>query len=228
MNISLCLTTYNRYDLLLESFQYALTLDYISEIVIVDDCSLPEYWDKIKLLPELNPKIKVFRQAANRGMSRNKADAISYAENEWCIIFDSDNVIDERYFVGMPMNLDTDIIYAPSFAWPQFDYRQWQGKTFFKSTAAQLIHDNNFNMLFNTCNYLVHRDTYLSVYKENPLMKASDTIWFNYLWLKAGNAFYIVPDCTYMHRTHSGSGFLQNVDYNMMQAEKIRKLISEL
>jgi len=230
MNISLCITTYQRYDLLLESFQHVLNNPRITEIIIVDDCSLPEYWKKIEQLPKLNDKIKVYRQAANRGMSRNKADAIAYASNEWVIILDSDNVIDDRYLVGLDAieNPVKDLIYMPSFAWPNFDYRGWAGSVYFKSSAAALVWQDTFNMLLNTCNFFVNRDEYARVYQENPAHRASDTIWMNYLWLKAGNGFYVVPDCTYFHRVHDGSGFMEQAAYNMAQAENVRKLISEL
>lgn len=161
-------------------------------------------------------------------MSRNKADAISYAQNEWCILFDSDNIIDDRYTDALPLELDSELIYQPDWAWPQFDFRAYSGNKYWAKDAARLIDEPMFNVMMNACNYLVHRDTYLSIYKENPAMRGSDTIWFNYLWLKAGNGFYITPDCSYMHRVHQGSGFMEQAAYNMDQAENIRKLIKQL
>src|ERR1051325_1420638 len=96
MNLSLCITTYNRLELLKESYAQVIDDPRISEIIIVDDCSTePGIKEKVNSLA--GGKVKVFHQAQNRGMSRNKADAISYASNEWCIIFDSDNVIGPDY-----------------------------------------------------------------------------------------------------------------------------------
>lgn len=59
-------------------------------------------------------------------------------------------------------------------------------------------------------------------------MKATDTIWFSYLWLKSGRLMFIVKDMHYFHRVHKDSGFLQEVDYNMKKAEEIKKMIMEL
>lgn len=228
MNLSLCITVYNRYELLLESFSQVLTNDRITEIVIVDDCSEEKYWKQISQLPKYNDKIKVFRQLQNRGMSRNKADAISYASNEWCILFDSDNVIDSRYIDAIPLHLKPDTIYCPTFAWPSFDYQVYGGRSYGKTEARINILQDAFNLAMNTCNYVVNREAYLSVYKENPAMKGTDTLWFNWLWLQSNGFFNFMPDCTYFHRVHDGSGFMQDVKYNMQQGAILRKLISEL
>lgn len=90
------------------------------------------------------------------------------------------------------------------------------------------LNDPLCNCLFNTCNYVVHRDSYISIWEENKEMKGSDTIWFNYLWLKAGKSFFVVPGMHYQHRVHNGSGFMQDVDYNMTKAEEIKQLIMNL
>jgi hypothetical protein len=80
----------------------------------------------------------------------------------------------------------------------------------------------------NTCNYLVNREEYLKIYQHNPEMKGTDTIWFNYLWLKAGNSFYVVPGMEYYHRVWEGSGFLADCDYNMKRAKEVKELIKQL
>lgn len=59
-------------------------------------------------------------------------------------------------------------------------------------------------------------------------MKGSDTIWMGYLWLKAGNSLYVVPGMYYFHRIHSGSGFAENMEYNMSKSEEVKKKILAL
>lgn len=229
MKLTLAITVYNRWEMLLESFANVIDDDRIDEILIMDDCSDEEYWKKIKDLPAYNPKIKVVRQLQNRGMSVNKRDAIFNSKNEWVIIFDSDNVIGKDYLDALwKSNTDKFIIKCPDFAAPLFDYRKFSGKYFSSVTASKSISDPMFNCLMNTCNYVVHRDTYLKVWQENMAMKGSDTIWFNYLWLKEGFSFKIVEGMKYQHRVHDQSGFMQDVDYNMQKAEEIKKLIMAL
>jgi glycosyltransferase involved in cell wall biosynthesis len=225
--LSLCITTYNRYELLKESYAQVIHDQRISEIIIVDDCSTePGIKEKVNSLA--GGKIKVFHQAQNRGMSRNKADAISYAANEWCIIFDSDNVIGLDYLDAIPAYLNSDIIYCPSFAKPEFDFRFFEGKFYNSQKAAKEINNDSFNVAMNCCNCIVHRETYLKTYQYNPSHIASDTIWHAYNHLKAGGSFYIVPNMHYYHRVHKGSGFLQGVDHNMRMQGEVRKMIMEL
>lgn len=230
--ISLCITTYNRYKLLFESFSQVLDDDRISEIVIVDDCSDSAIYDQVlTAVSRMNlfgHKIRLYRNDLNLGMSRNKASAIELASNDWCIILDSDNVIDKSYIDAIPFHLNNLIIYAPAYARPQFDYRQYQNHTFTKDNTPGLIANSVVEMMLNTCNYLVNRDEYLKVYQHNPEMKGTDTIWFNYLWLKSGRSIHVTKGMEYDHRVHAGSGFLADCDYNMKKAKEVKELIKSL
>lgn len=230
--ISLCITTYNRFEMLFESFKQVLDDDRIGEIVIVDDCSDIAIYDQISTAVSrmflFGHKIRLYRNDINLGMSRNKARTIELATNDWCIILDSDNVIDRSYIDAIPSNLDNRTIYAPAYARPQFNYRQYQGHTFTKYNTPGLIANPLVEMMLNTCNYLVNRDEYMSVYEHNPEMKGTDTIWFNYLWLKSGRSIHIAAGMEYDHRVHAGSGFLADCDYNMKKAAEIKSLIKSL
>lgn len=226
--ISLCITTYNRYELTIESFREVLNDPRINEIVIVDDCS--DTGTHCLLFNTLSryEKVKLYRNCTNLGMSRNKARAIELASNDWCIILDSDNVIDRSYIDAIPTELDHRTIYAPAYARPQFDYRQYQNHTFTKYNTPGLIANPVVEMMLNTCNYLVNRDEYLAVYEHNPKMKGTDTIWFNYLWLKSSRAILVTKGMEYDHRVHAGSGFLADCEYNMKKAAEVKELIKGL
>jgi glycosyltransferase involved in cell wall biosynthesis len=250
MKLSLCITTFNRFELLKESYAQVINDPRISEIIIVDDCSTePGIKEKVNSLA--GGKVKVYHQAQNRGMSRNKADAISYASNEWVIIFDSDNVIGKDYldaFYSFAVEGDTIVtfgqirpvekfIFCPDFAKPEFNYRDFRcgnggigmrSGIYAARECAFEIKNDSFNCLLNTCNYVVHRDNYLDTYQYNPDHIASDTIWYNYNHLKEGGLFVVVPDMQYYHRVHKGSGFLQGVDHNMRMQAEVRKMIMNL
>lgn len=236
MTLSLCITTFNRYDLLKESYAQVIDDPRISEIIIVDDCSTePGIKEKVNGLA--GGKVKVFHQVENRGMSRNKADTISYALNEWAIIFDSDNIIGTDYLDafyeylsnGKPIEQN---IFCPDFAKPDFNYTKFAnngtGGKYDIKNAAFHIGDDSFNCLMNTANYIANRDFYLKTYQYNPSHIASDTIWHNYNHLRAGGNFHVVPGMQYIHRVHKGSGFLQGVDHNMRMQAEVRKMIMAL
>lgn len=231
MNISLAITTFNRLEFTIESFAQVLNDDRINDIIILDDCSTDGSFEKLVKHFEGVEKVRVIQQARNRGMSLNKRDAIALSKNEWVIIFDSDNVIGKDYLDALEKCYDLfayPIIFCPDFAKPQFDYRKFSGKLISQVGVSSVIKDSMGNCLFNTCNYVVNRDQYLKIYSHNPAHYASDTIWFNYLWLKSLNSFYVVPGMQYMHRVHDGSGFKQDIEYNMQQAGLVRKMIMAL
>lgn len=228
MKLTLAITVFNRWELLLESFANVIDDDRIDEILIMDDHSKDEYWNKIKELPKFNPKIKVVRQLENRGMSVNKRDAVFHSANDLVILFDSDNVIGKDYLDSLANEFYEDIIYCPSFAKPTFDFRKYSGIIIDKEVAAKNIKDDAFNMMLNCCNYVVNRNAYLESFVEDISVKGSDTISFAYNWLKQGNRFQIVTGMEYYHRIHSGSGFLENADFNMRKAEETKRLILAL
>lgn len=247
MKLSLCITTYNRPELTIKAFEKVYNDPRIDEVVIVDDCSTIENYDLLHRLDDSlhfrlaaghdgTFKTRIHRNNVNIGMSRNKARAIELTTNDWCILFDSDNVLDVDYLDAFYKMLGSDdhqpnptIIYCPDFARPMFDYRSLSGKAFNGAMVKREIANNDaLNMAMNTCNYIVNRDFYLQTYKYDPKHIASDTIWFNYNWMLMGGNFYFVPGMQYDHLVHDGSGFMQDAAGNMARAEEVRKLIMQM
>lgn len=231
MKLSLAITTYNRYEMTIESFAQVIDDSRVDDIVLLDDCSTDNSFEKLVEHFKGNQKVRVIRQAQNRGMGQNKADAVALSKGEWVILLDSDNIIGSDYLDALEKPLNHSIKYnilCPEFARPQFDYRKFSGKLFSSDDAHKLINDEMGNCLLNTCNYVVHREMYAKVFEHNDGIKGSDTLWFNYLWLKAGYWLYIVPDMQYYHRQHQGSTWLEHAAYNMQTAQKINKKILAL
>lgn len=231
MKLSLAITHYNRFEMVIESFAQVINDPRLPEILIMDDCSTDGSFEKLVNHFKGNEKVRIVRQAQNRGMSQNKADAVAHSRSSWVILWDSDNILGIDYLDALEKALAKSIkfnILCPEYARPQFDYRKFSGKLISDSNVHELVNDKMGNCLLNTCNYVVYRDLYLKVFQNNPEVKGSDTLWFNYLWLKAGHWFYVVPDMQYYHRVHSGSTWLENAGYNMKMAETINKKILSL
>ncbi len=229
MEYSVAITTYNRTTLLYDSFIQVVNDPRVREIVIVDDYSDVMIYEEIKAVLEQFPKVKLHRNTRNLGMSLNKFKSVELSSSEWVILFDSDNELTPAYLDALEgCEFWDDVIYCPSFAAPTFDFRPFAGTTIDKDNAPELIKDPMLNCCMNTCNYVVNRAEYMNVYQINHDMKGTDTIWFNYLWLKSGRAFTIVEGMEYHHRVHAGSGFLEDATYNMAKAEEVRKKIMAL
>lgn len=229
MKLSLCITTFNRYDLLKESYAQVIDDPRISEIIIVDDCSTePGIKEKVNSLA--GGKVKIFHQVENRGMSRNKADAISYASNPWVVIFDSDNKLGKDYLDALETvgAFAENTLYLPVAANPRFDYRKFSGLAITAGNIGKFMSDEMFRCALNTCNCLVNRDHYIKTFIEDPKIGCADTINHIHNHLKSGGELYFVPGMEYFHLVGPQSGFLENADYNIKKAKEIENKIMAL
>lgn len=225
--ISLCLTHWNRANIIQNAYAKVYDDERISEIVISDDHS--DYTQYLDLLRLRSERIHIFRNPANLGVGGNKAQAIELAQNDWCIIFDSDNVLDTDYIdklYEIPV-WDTDTIYAPTFAKPHFDYRAIQGKTITGANVREFVGTGMFSCFLNTGNYFVHRKTFAEVY-EHVQVKGADSIYILYLWLKAGKKVVPVPGLHYEHLVHNGSYYQSVAKESEPLTQHYEKLIAEL
>lgn len=232
MELSVALTTFNRFEWTIRAIEQVIDDERIKEFVIVDDASTDNSFLRLANHYKDNQKVRLIQQVKNRGMSYNKYTAVSYCRTQYVALWDSDNTFDKSYldalFASPMIAKQVDVILCPEFARPGFDYRDYCGLWINKSNVKELMNDPIFRCLLNTCNYVFPRDEYLKIYKEDLSIKATDTIHFNYLWLLAGHSFYVVRDMQYDHLQHSGSGFLQDLNHNMAKAKEIENLIKSL
>jgi glycosyltransferase involved in cell wall biosynthesis len=214
--ITLCLTNYNRTDLLFESFAQVIDDDRISEIVIVDDHSDMECFTRVSEYCFQIPKVRLYRNEKNLDCYRNKREAVSKASNEWVILFDSDNImtkayVDALFTVEQDWIAPNNIIYQPSAARPHFIFTSYSGLIVDKYNVSLHIEESAFSTMLNAMNYCVNRDEFLRVWDGSVDPVTSDSLYQNYNWLKAGNSIYVVPGLEYEHRVHNGSHYQNNV-----------------
>lgn len=205
--ISLCLTNFNRSQLLFEGVENVLMDQRVNEIVISDDHSRDEIFQSVVWHFKEFPKVKIYRNETNLDCYRNKAKALELATNDWCILFDSDNTID-KYYIDRIENLlmagvNDKTIYTPSFARPHFDFTGVAGVNINKSNIAGLVHSDKVTTMLNAANYFVNRHEYLKVFNPDIDPVTSDSIYIMSRWLEAGNSIYVVPDLSYQHRVNN-------------------------
>lgn len=237
--ISICIPTYNRYQMTLESFAQVLGDPRVSEIVIVDDRSTDDSCEKLiewgitsvlrfpykKELVVDEPKysffdartntaVRLYRNSSNLDCYQNKRVAVDHCTNEWCILLDSDNIIDKTYLDKLFEIPDwsADTIYTPCFAKPHFDFRNFAGVTIHKNNVAQLMNQfSNLEVCLNACNYFVNREEYLLCFDDRLDPVTSDSIFTCYNWLRSGNQIHVLPGLEYEHRIHDGSHYQNNI-----------------
>lgn len=230
MKISLCITTYNRLEYTLQSFEKVKDDERIGEIVIVDDCSTDDSFHYLKLALKYEPKVRLFQTSRNLDCYFNKIHSIGLAENEWVVILDSDNVIGTDYLDALfsVNHWDEKIIYAPVFAKETFDYRAFSGLTIGRSNVADYIDKPMFSTALNTSNYFFNKAEFLKHVdtKINPI--TAEAIYTNLNWLQAGNKIHFLEGLEYHHKVHQQSHYILNNHKTGYFYEDVEKKLREL
>lgn len=217
MKYSLCIPTMRRWGFLEKYIPLYLENPYIDEIVIVDETG--EDYAKIVSAYSSEAKIRVYQNEKCLGPFLNKLKCMKYASNDWICLVDSDNFVDLDYFkmVSALEPLDEGTVYLPSFAAPDYDYREFNGLLLTKDFIAGMCEKESYKrleMCLNTGNYVISKKSveYLSLYESDEFSKVCftcDVLYSNYLLLKNGIKLYIVPELSYSHVVHEDSIFLK-------------------
>jgi GT2 family glycosyltransferase len=226
--IGICITTKNRYDFTVASFEQVINDGRVSFITIVDDKSDDESYRQLEQKFKYHPKILLSQNSETLGVYHNKKKAIELSPMKWNILFDSDNVLDEKYIdtiFALP-DWKENISYCPDWAEPSIDYRHFAGIIITKENAGDYIDERNGASLFNTMNGFYNRNYYLKIFDENEVPIAADSILINFLYLMSGGAMFVVEGLRYFHRIHSGSHYLNFTKhsdiYHKQITDKIR------
>jgi len=200
MKISVCIPTYNRFQLLVECLAPFIEDDRVSEIVVVDDCSDIVIYNKVEIYCNQFPKIKLYRNEKNLDCAFNKKRCVELASNGWVILADSDNVFSKNYIDKVYDFRHPSTLYQPSFAKPHFDFTAFEDLLINKKNVAEHMMRHQFQTLLNAANGYFKREEWLKVFDSTVNPVTSDSIYQNYRWLEAGNSIYVVPGLTYEHR----------------------------
>ncbi len=211
--IGIVIPTFERPELTISSFIEVYGDERIAQITIVDDASSIESFKRLKQITDNLSKVKLIRNISNQDCYRNKYTAVFNSDCEWNIVLDSDNAIDKSYInelYSYPV-WHEGTIYTPSFAKPQFDFRPYEGRAYWKTNVAEYIDKPMFEVCLNACNYFVNKNEYIKVWDGSVDPVTSDSIYFMSKWFEEGNLLYIVPNLHYEHKVHDGSHYQKNV-----------------
>lgn len=227
--LTLAITSWQRYEETLNSFIQVVDDDRVNEIVIIDDASDIEIYNRLELATSFHTKVKLFRNQINYGCYLNKRNAVALSSSEFLILWDSDNTMTTEYLdrIFEQVWLE-DVIFAPDFAMPNFSYQAYSGVTFDRHNIAQYIDKPMCSTALNTCNMFVNRNMYLATFDSSIDPVTCDSIYFNYCWLKDGGKIHILRGLQYPHLVHDKSHYktfvhttpkhlLSEIEYNLSQ-----------
>jgi len=105
--VSVCIPTYNRFNLLKRALNSVLIQDFRNmEIIISDNCSSPKMWEEIRNLNSLDERIIIRRNLENLGWTGNLNECLKVAKGEY-IIFLCD---DDEFLPGL-LEKEADILH---------------------------------------------------------------------------------------------------------------------
>jgi glycosyltransferase involved in cell wall biosynthesis len=223
--ISLVITTYNRFETFLQkNIDKYLTNPYLSEIVIMDDCS-SDYAKLVAAYSHIS-KIKILSQAVNQGALRNKIMACGHASGPWICLMDSDNFADVDYFVALYEEWSKhppceSCVYAPTQA-GKLNYNHLAGKTITTSNWNEIQRQEE--PFVNTGNYVFHISIlrYLTpiLTMNTSTVYAMDVKFMNYFLIKNGIKILAVENMRYDHVVHPGSFYINTDRLSSMFNER--------
>lgn len=228
--ISICIPTFRRPQMLRESFYYVLQNPRVKEVVISDDCSGDGSFEYNIRQFAHEPKVKLFKNKSNVDCYRNKRQAVELATQPWVILLDDDNVIKPDYLDALwkyPRWVPS-IIYCPDYAMPNFNYTHLAGSMVTKFTVAKMLNVSHFKCALNTCNYFLHRETYLACWSGSVNPHTADTMFHAYNHMSRGGALLFVPGLRYLHRIHEGSHYKNNHKKTGNFARDLEKMLGAM
>ena len=222
--LTLAIPFWNTSSYFKESTELAIKNDLIKEIVVSDDASSEDEWEKLNdIINDLNSnKIKLFRNKNNLGGFRNKYNAVKNSTCEWVYLLDSDNHPHNTTLniIQSIENPDPNICYSPQslLLHREDSLTPYDIKTYdFKydligiddAQDAIIKKTKYFDWFLNTGNFIVNREKYLERLlngynnTEEPVYACS--VAFSYHWMINDGLYKIVPDMKYYHRVRSDS-----------------------
>lgn len=227
--ISIAIPYYNNSRFMRETLSYPVIDDRISEIVVCDDNSSDLDELKIIISEFKSDKIRLIENKENLGVYLNKIRSVKNCNNDWVILFDSDNIINEDYinYLYEIQNWEEDKIYAPGYIekikengyhHSYFDYRSYSG-LITKDNFKKFDYSNSlFQTMMNTCNYFVNKNNYVICSEKNSskydtrLISSLDSITLLSDWISDGKKLFIIENMGYKHRIHSNSSYIKNMN----------------
>jgi glycosyltransferase involved in cell wall biosynthesis len=218
IKFSILVAHYNNYNYFIECYESILKQTYQEyEIILVDDCSTDDSYEKIIELTKDNSKVKVFKNEENSGVGLTKKRCIDLASGEICGFVDPDDTLTENALQTIIENYteNTIVVYSQFY---ECDAKLNPIKLFPHSRAIKNGDKLFFNVFFEATHFFTFkREAYHKTSGINDkLTSAVDQDLYLKLY-EIGN-FKFVKAPLYYYRIHE-----KGVSQESSKKEKLHK-----
>ncbi|MBW8521838.1 glycosyltransferase [Chryseobacterium chendengshani] len=218
MLFSILIAHYNNYQYFTECYDSILKQTYQDyEVILVDDCSVDDSYQKIIDLTKDDPKVKIFRNNENRGVGLTKKRCIEFASGEICGFVDPDDTLVENALQVIIENYGKNNIAVYSQFY-ECDAKLQPVKVFPHSRSVKNGDKNFFNVFFEVTHFFTFKKE--AYYKTSGINENLTSAVDQDLYLKLyeiGN-FKFVKIPLYFYRIHD-----KGVSQESSKKEKLHK-----
>lgn len=211
MLFSILIAHFNNWKYFLECYQSIKNQTYINiEIVIVDDCSSDDSYDRLEKLAEADLSIKLFRNSKNRGVGYTKSKCIEKASGAILGFLDPDDSINPKAIERSMEEYIKDPTIIATYSQIMMCDDNLQFLNIYSRTRKV---NNGCELFFNINNEVSHfftfkKEAYLKTNGINPELTSS--VDFDlYLKLYEVGDFKYIKEPLYFYRQHD-AGVSQN------------------
>lgn len=204
MLFSILIAHYNNYNYFLDCYKSILAQEYQNfEVIIVDDCSTDDSFEKLQELLKSDNRFRLYRNDENEGVGYTKRRCVDLANGDVCGFVDPDdallpNAIEESAKIYRN-NPDAIATYSKFHVCDQDLVIQ---KIFPHSRKVDTSSPYFFNVNFEVAHFFTFkRDAYFSVggiVEEYKVAEDQDL----YLKLSEKGKFYFIPKPLLLYRIH--------------------------
>ena len=221
---SVLIAHYNNFDYFKDCYKSLLSQTFQDfEVIIVDDCSTDDSFEKITELTQADSRFKLYRNDKNSGVGFTKRKCIEMANGEICGFVDPDDALQENAIeVSLKNHSENNVVTYSSFT--LCDNNLKPQRTFAHSRAVKNGDKKFFNIFLEVNHFFTFKKSaYEKTAGINPeLTSAVDQDLYLKLY-EMGN-FTFIKQPLYLYRLHA-NGVSQDLSKKIKLTENWQKVI---
>lgn len=204
-NFSVLIAHYNNFDYFKDCYDSLLTQTFKDfEVIVVDDCSTDDSFEKLSLLTKDDARVKLFRNEENKGVGYTKRKCVEMASGEICGFVDPDDALTENAIMSSLACYKTNPSIIATYSLIETVDETMQSKGVFKLTRKIPNSQKDFfNINFEVAHFFTFKKSvYDSTIGINPeLSSAVDQDMYLKLYEKGD--FLLINEVFYLYRLHN-------------------------